>query len=362
MEKWNLLKAVVIVTTLLSFTFPSLGSSPNSGMKEVKKTTYDMLVDGLHEINSVSTKKEKGIINKINIGVWQNRNPDIVRAFKTAKGQRHIQVSTGYSTVTFMITFAHHMEAALDINNFGEEYTRYVTENYAKNSITHVNQSAWDYAGLSGNNSPWNDKKFVATVYGNHALVLWYVLAHEIAHHVLGHIENPSISLEENRKREQEADDWASKTLIKLGLPPAAAFPALMYWYYMDEFGVENEYQKSHPADLKRIRKMLQYTIDNVDSWNGHSPYFPKVDTKQATNAYKRLLYHVEDLISQQTDFKDDSSKKFEICMEVMFEGCVTACINKYNQPKDKCKDELCTSTKQENVAKLRCEEMLVAN
>ncbi|EOV1172295.1 hypothetical protein ACOLZ1_001818 [Vibrio fluvialis] len=362
MAKWHLLKSVILITTILSFSVLTQATEEIDGMVEVQKITYDMLVDGLNEIESVSTDEEKAVINQIVVGISQNGDPDRVLALKMPDGTRHITVSTGYSTVTFMITFAYYMEAKLGINNFGEEYTRYVTENYAKNSITHINQSAWDYANLSGSSSPWNDQELVAAVYGNHALVLWYILAHEIAHHVLGHLDNPSTSLAQNRKKEQEADDWASQTLIKLGIPPAVAYPSLMYWYFMDEYGVENEYQKTHPADLRRIRKMLEFTINNVDSWGSKSPYFQNADTQQVNNAYKRLLYHIEDMISQQTDFTESSSNKFKLCMEVMFEGCIKVCVNKYNQPLDRCQNELCTSEKQESISKLRCEEMLTAH
>ncbi len=358
MAEWRILKSVVL-TTLLLLSSLTQAEEEIGGMEEVQKMTYDMLVDGLYEIESVSTKEEKPIINKIFVGVSQNGNPDIVLALKMPDGTRRITVSTGYSTVTFMITFAYFMEAKLGINNFGEEYTRYVTENYAKNSITHVNQSAWDYANLAGSSSPWHDQELVAAVYGNHALVLWYVLAHEIAHHVLGHLDNPSTSLAENRKKEQEADDWASRTLIKLGIPPAVAYPSLMYWYYMDEYGVESEHQKTHPADLRRIRKVLEFTINSIDSWDNKSFYFQGADTKEVYNSYKRLLYHVEDMISQQTNFIQDSSVEFDLCMEVMLEGCVKTCTNKYKHPLDKCQNELCTSVKQENISKLRCEEML---
>ncbi|MEZ9490062.1 hypothetical protein AB4187_15010 [Vibrio breoganii] len=361
MAKWHLLKSVIL-TTILSFSALTHATEEIDGMVEIQKITFDMLVDGLHEIENVSTDEEKAIINQIVVSVSQDGNPDRVLALKMPDGTRCIIVSTGYSTVTFMITFAYNMEAKLGIDNFGEEYARYVTENYAKNSITHVNQSAWDYANLSGSSSPWHDQELVAAVYGNHALALWYVLAHEVAHHVLGHLDTPSTSLAQNRKKEQEADDWASKTLIKLGIPPAVAYPSLMYWYFMDEYGVENEYQKTHPADLRRIRSMLVFTINNVDSWDNKSPYFQNVDTQQANNAFKRLLYHIEDLISQQTDFTQYSSNKFKMCVKEMFEGCVKVCVNKYNQPLDRCQNELCTSEKQENNSNLRCEEMLTAH
>src|ERR1019366_9077330 len=53
-----------------------------------------------------------------------------------------------------------------------------------------------------------------------------WVLLHEIAHHVLGHVGNAS-SMEQSRERELAADDWAFRKLQELHYPLLGVYACL---------------------------------------------------------------------------------------------------------------------------------------
>lgn len=351
-------KYFVKLSVLLILVFPQLSFASQA---YVRNETIGMLGEGLDAIRSVSDNREKRKIDKIELRVPIDPAPVRVRAY-SEKGSRIIEVSTGYSVVSRMIVSGYIMELKLGIDNFGEEYSRYTANTYATGRLG-GGVPPWSKAGLSESEQRTllNDPEFNAMQHGQHMVVLWYVLAHEIAHHILDHGYGKGMSLSDLREQEAEADTWASNALIKLGIPPAAAFPALMYWYYLDEYSVKNEYRRTHPPDLKRIRRMLQRTLNKLDAWNSNSKYFPAIPKKKAENAYKRFLYHVEELISEQTNFKSEktSSKDFEICMEYMYQGCLKACQEKYGHPLSLCKSRFCNTERSRKIWKLRCNDIV---
>ena len=284
-----------IVVKILTIVLPSLFFILPVEASEVyvRNETIGILGEGLDAIKSVSSQGEKSIIDKIDIDVPIDPAPVRVRAFKKS-GVRKIEVSTGYSAISRMIVTGYIMELKLGIKNFGEDYARYTANTYATGRLG-GGEAPWEKAKLSSKEQQalFKDKDFNAIQHGQHMIVLWYVLAHEIAHHVLDHAIEDGMKLSDIREQEKEADTWASNIFIKIGIPPAAAFPANMYWYYLDEYGLKDEYRKTHPPDLKRTRWMLQKTINRFDEWNSKEKYFPAVPKEKTVNAYKRLLYYI---------------------------------------------------------------------
>lgn len=332
----------------------------NASETYVRNETIGVLGEGLDAIKGVATTRERRIIDKIDLRVPIDPAPVRVRAFNEG-GRPIIEVSTGYSVVSRMIVSAYIMEHMLGLDDFGEEYARYTANTYATGRLG-GGRPPWKKANLSSSQEEelLNDRTFNATQLGQHVVVLWYVLAHEVAHHVLDHDYSHGMSRNRIREQEKEADAWASNALIKMGIPPAAAFPSMMYWYYLDEFGVKSESLRTHPPDLKRIRWMLQKTINKVGVWNSNDKYFKKVPEEKTINAYKRLLYHVEELISEQTTYGESTeTKEFEYCMRYMYEGCLKSCQEKYGNPLSVCKSRLCVSDRSKKIWKLRCNDIV---
>lgn len=337
------------------------GVSNASDIEYVKRETIGILGDGLDAIRSVSNKYEKAIIDKIQLRVPISPAPVRVRAFKEANS-RVIEVSTGYSVIARLIVAGYIMETHLNKPNFGNIYAKYSASTYATGKLG-GGKAPWDKAKLSKRKRYLllTNQDFNVRLQSEHSLVMWYVLSHEIAHHVLNHGYERDMTLTKMREQEAEADTWASNTFIKLGLPPASAFPGLMYWYYLDELGVKNEYRRSHPADLNRIRAMLLKTLNNFDVWNNNTTHMAKISRKKGTNAYKKFLYEVENKISRQKPYskKTISSKAFKACMKGMYKGCLNVCQNKYGNPLALCKRKLCVSGRTKNINKLKCNDIL---
>lgn len=91
-----------------------------------------------------------------------------------------------------------------------------------------------------------------------------FVIAHELAHHVLGHSDTPPKSLQESREREEAADLWACKTLLRSGYMPIAGVLSLTMFYFMDQDAIKHERQRTHPAEIRRIEAMIDATLGNL--------------------------------------------------------------------------------------------------
>jgi hypothetical protein len=85
-----------------------------------------------------------------------------------------------------------------------------------------------------------------------------FLLAHEVAHHVLGHTDHPSQSKQEQRARERAADDWAIDLVLKHGINPVAGIVPLLFFYYTTQHPISSETDRDHPADARRLLDMYQ--------------------------------------------------------------------------------------------------------
>lgn len=314
----------------------------------------------MEAIKNVSTQRERSIVDKIEVRVPIDPSPVRVRAFNE-NGNPIIEISTGYSALTRMIVSGFVLSSLLNRDEFGNEYARYIANTYATGRID-GGKLPWEKAGLSVEQKEKliNNTKYFEIEHGNHIVLLWYVLAHEIAHHVLEHEYGDELSMQEIRRQEKEADVWATNALIRIGVPPAIAFPGLLYWYYLDEFGVKSEALRSHPPELKRIRWMLKKTIQQFDVWNLNERYFQKVPKESTIDSFNFLLLFVEKLISEQSNYGAlKGSEQFDQCMKVMYERCLKECQEKYGYSLSLCENQLCNSEKSKKIWELRCKEIL---
>jgi hypothetical protein len=264
-----------------------------------------------------------------------------------------------------MIVTGYAIEIKFKKNDFGNKYASYVANTYGTGRLD-GGDPPWERVSLSSKQQSllFSDLEFNSWIHGQHIVVLWYVLAHEVAHHVLRHNFDRALSLSDSRRQEKEADTWASEVFIKLGIPPAVAYASFLYWYHLDQNSVRDEHRRTHPPDLKRIRWMLQESINRSNEWNSIGDYFPilsegmLVDT---TKSYRHLLYYIEDLISQQSMFNSDDTKTetLHVCIKIMYEGCLKSCQEEYGHSLSSCKSKYCNTDRSRNIWKLRCKELM---
>lgn len=330
-----------------------------------RNETRGMLAEGLKAIQSAATPAEKAIIDQIKIEVDRDGHPSLVGAYIDGSGRRVIVVSASFSALVRMVSAGYYLEHFANKRNFGDYYAKYAAETYTTASLD-GGQPPWDKAGLSGSerDSLLQSKEFNSTIHGQHLVSLWHVLAHEIAHHLFKHTDsaNKTADLDKLRFREEMADMWAADMLIKLGFPPALSFPAFMYYHYLDPLNVKHEIRRTHPSDLKRFRSTLNISLAKYDEWNSNSKYFPEIPKEKGFPALRKLLFHIEDIIYQQTVFSDSllSSKEFQNCINSRHEGCMKECIYKYRNPSELCESKYCSSENSKRSWKLGCKETVM--
>ncbi len=89
-----------------------------------------------------------------------------------------------------------------------------------------------------------------------------FLMAHEAAHHVLGHVDEADPgslvdTLADSRKLETDADNWAFGKMAETGLNPIQAFGVLMFAVATNDWAAEDEEWSTHPSGAKRFRSML---------------------------------------------------------------------------------------------------------
>jgi YEATS family len=88
-----------------------------------------------------------------------------------------------------------------------------------------------------------------------------FVVAHEVGHHVLGHIDKPlPTDPDKLRQMELDADAWAMERLDKASphFSPLSSLLPVIFDYYVAPNPIEHETHSVHPADLQRIHAMFE--------------------------------------------------------------------------------------------------------
>jgi hypothetical protein len=87
-----------------------------------------------------------------------------------------------------------------------------------------------------------------------------FVVAHEVGHHVLGHLDAPPASPAESRVHEAEADRYAVELAVRARMPPFGVIPALAIFVAAEEEHADPA--ATHPPAGCRILDALVATID----------------------------------------------------------------------------------------------------
>ncbi|MBS0523071.1 MAG: hypothetical protein JSS04_05475 [Proteobacteria bacterium] len=95
--------------------------------------------------------------------------------------------------------------------------------------------------------------------------VITFMLAHEIAHNLNGDLNHIHPPPEEARNREIKADAWAAQHLISLNMGPNIGMFSLLYYAVMDCNALRHEDRLRHPADLRRIKNLADFTLASLD-------------------------------------------------------------------------------------------------
>ncbi|MBA4132920.1 MAG: hypothetical protein C0519_16045 [Hyphomicrobium sp.] len=180
-------------------------------------------------------------------------------------GKRYIKISTGftilsnlYVTQTFIFRNAKSFNRKQCLS-LVEDAIRAMQTLSVEESLQHPSLKPWRYCGVTS--LPLDpdqvDRGFNALFDPFHTSVVTTVLAHEYAHHLLGHLPAAPASPEENRRIEHIADRSASYLLGEGGTRVPAAIMFYMLSRYkspLDPFRNEAKYAASQCRFLFFIR------------------------------------------------------------------------------------------------------------
>jgi hypothetical protein len=89
-----------------------------------------------------------------------------------------------------------------------------------------------------------------------------FILAHEVGHHVLGHLDRPARSLAESRRYEAQADRYAVALTVKMGITTLGALPALAFFATREGKRVDPD--ATHPLAFCRVLEAFTASFDQI--------------------------------------------------------------------------------------------------
>jgi hypothetical protein len=229
-----------------------------------------ILNDVLDTFWEVMDPQERAVLQEIDVRIPMDY--DMTRVIAYRDEGRVIEISFGfYGLMTTLCSdwmlALHYEEQDPDIHDKYEAYIGYVNDTIDRNERAIGQERApllsfAEFAGIPAESAEWIKGQSDFEHY-NAALkitAIAFVLAHEIGHHVLGHLDSPPASPEESRAREAAADRYASELTMRARLPAFGALPALAIFT-----AVEGEYvdpDATHPIASCRIITALVHTVD----------------------------------------------------------------------------------------------------
>jgi hypothetical protein len=168
--------------------------------------------------------------------------------------QRFVKLDVGYVRQIEMMIAGLLLEQKRG-QDFLVPYVRYVASELQKHS-TFI-KSPYTYIGMSMSEIDTLDRDatFTKTQGAMIANSIAFILAHETAHHILGHYDRPLPPDSMGRQDlERAADQWAIKQLTKANFSPLGGLPPILFDYYLTPFSAPSV---AHPAPIQRVHNLF---------------------------------------------------------------------------------------------------------
>jgi hypothetical protein len=210
--------------------------------------------------------RELSIYNEIEFRV--SNNDSVSRAWSAPEnGQRIIVIDVGYMRQIYNLAEAYAIEQAAN-KDVVIPYIDYVMESW-RDHASFV-KTPPDFAHFDFDKILDDPNRSAAFGRVNLA-ALAFIMAHEVGHHVLGHIDLKPYPTDKATLREMEisADAWAVKRLenAKPHFSPLGGFLPLVFNYYISSSPMAAEHSSDHPADLRRITAVFQAMMDSLPTY-----------------------------------------------------------------------------------------------
>lgn len=285
-----------------------------------EEVLFKTLIRQCHgSIAKVATDKEQSTIRQLRIRLRMDSfHPGLAAAYIAEDGSKEIGISGGFVLGLQSFITAALMEDTLNKPGLADEYFKYYLSvfNYNNRRFMSVEEfsrcsakelrsfeDAMERSGL------WK-ALFVGSVY--------YVVAHEIAHHVQGTVG--SVSAKESVGNERAADRWASRRLLDLDLPASvAAAMSLLYLHQLEQSRFSLLELKTHPDSLDRAISAVDMTLPKLRDIYGKPPF-----NEKPLSSYKKAHESLKELLEGARSRSKESMKDWEAVMNSMSERAQT--------------------------------------
>jgi hypothetical protein len=242
----------------------------------------------LSSFSDVMSPDERTILQEIELRIPMDYDLTRVVAYRQGGGSRVIEISFGFFGT--MIDASNNWTLAEyyttqdpDILNKYEAYYKYLNDAIDQNEQSpgesHPKlQRFAEFAGipLETQEQIMGQSEVRDIQVKLEFATIAYVLAHEIGHHVLGHVDAPpAATAAESRKRESLADQYAFSLTMRAGFTAFGALPALAFFEAAE--GKAADPDASHPLAYCRIFGAWMYTLDQLAADQKFAPLFEKM-------------------------------------------------------------------------------------
>lgn len=178
------------------------------------------------------------------------------------------------------------------------------------------------------------------------------LLAHEMSHHLLGHVGTASkrLSLSEVRQQETDADKLALRLIVRTGTNPLEALPLLMLFGALEDWNVLGG---DHPATVDRFK----WAWEAANAILKDDPEFEQSLRKSGQwDGWSKAVAVLKERFDELPDEPDIPSSggtkaRLDACVQRYIHGCMRDCMFNYGNSKAECRDNLCAPEKGSNVA-----------
>ena len=206
-------------------------------------------------------------------------------AHKSFGGRRIVEFNAGFLAVTDWLALAMIADwAGHDgcLNEYSSYLAELVGHNSRRSSKGKERKQVYDFESYAANSKGLCEGALVTTIDSKRQqelrdeildAVTATVLLHEIAHHVLEHVNGVGNNFMQRRLREVDADRWAIITAVNANYELRTAVPLFLFLAATGGGTLEDEIRSSHPSGLRRVRDLLIQTralLDEKNAVNAH--------------------------------------------------------------------------------------------
>lgn len=220
-----------------------------------------VLEDAKGKLKEAASLEEALLIDKISMVLVKNDQAFLHALSRLDHSGMRVEISTGFmdelgvSTELLMLS----AKFGLDVQ---EEYHKHRVASTRYDDVPDL--EVMDFVTLSEEQRAiWEGPETQQTLRSLFGQALFFVIAHEIGHHVTRRYYDPSQPAVVNAAMEQSVDVWAAKALIAAGMPPVfGAFLMNTHFSQLETHLILDENARTHPRGAERSLAVLDSTKD----------------------------------------------------------------------------------------------------